>query len=159
MVSTHKKKQSNRRLMIQLDDFERDLIIVNTASERPENNVVDEGTNDHDFNVGTSSDNLVTNENMVNVKTLERCFNEKIDKETSNTLDTVEERIQNVILTAIDSIVALKIELAIKSKKASSGWYATSVTLNSGGGEDAGINAFFWKRIWKQQYTTCIKPK
>ena len=45
----------------------------------------------------------------MNVKTLERCFNEKIDREMSNIVDTAEDRIQNAILTAIDGIVAPKI--------------------------------------------------
>ena len=69
MVFTRKKRQSNRRLLSQLDDFDRNVIIGNAASERQENFVVNEGTNDQEFTVGTSSDNLVTNENTVNVKT------------------------------------------------------------------------------------------
>ena len=67
---------------------------------------------------------------MVNVKTLERCFNEKIDREMSNIVNTVEDKIQNPFLTAIDNIVAPKIELAIRSLNASSGRDATSVTAN-----------------------------
>ena len=43
MVSTRKKKQSNRRLLSQLDDFDRDVIIGNAVSERQENIVVNEG--------------------------------------------------------------------------------------------------------------------
>ena len=34
MVSTRKKKQSNRRLLNQLDDFDQDMTIGNAASER-----------------------------------------------------------------------------------------------------------------------------
>ena len=79
----------------------------------------------------------------MNVKTLERCFNERIDRKMSNIVDTVEDRIQNAILTAIDNIVALKIELAIRSINASSGRDVTSVTANSERGERAGINASF----------------
>ena len=76
MVSTRKKRQSNRRLLNQLDDFDQDRIIGNAASERQENVVVNKGTNDRDFIVGTSSKNTAVNESTVNVKTLERCFNE-----------------------------------------------------------------------------------
>ena len=64
----------------------------------------------------------------MNVKTSERCFNERIDREMSNIVDTVENRIQNAILTAIDSMVALKIELAFRSINASSGRDAASVS-------------------------------
>ena len=105
--------------------------------------MVKEGTNDRDFTVGTSSNNTAINENMGNMKTSERCFNEKIDREMNNIVDTVEDRIQNAILTAIDNIVAPKIELAIRSINASSGRYVTSATANSERGEHVGINAPF----------------
>ena len=114
MVSTREKKQSNRRLLSQLDDFDQDMIIGNAVSERQENIVVNEDTNDRDFTVDTSSNKSVVNGNAKNVKTLERCFNERIDRERSNIVDTVQDGIQNAILTAIDNIVAPKIELAIR---------------------------------------------
>ena len=143
MVATRKKRQSNRRLLSQKDDFDQDMIIGNAASEGQGNIVVSEGTNDRDFTVGTSSKNTATNENTVNVKTLEWCFNERIDREKSKIVDTVEDRIQDAILTAIDNIVAPKIELAIRSINASSGRDVTSVTVNSERGEHVGINAPF----------------
>ena len=68
MVSTRKKRQSNRRLLSPLDDFNQDMVIGNTASERHEKIVVKEGTNDRDFTVGTPSNNIAINENAVNVK-------------------------------------------------------------------------------------------
>ena len=143
MVSTRKKRQSIRRLLSQLDDFDQDVIIGNAASERQENVVVNEGTNDRDLTVSNSSNNTVLNESTVNVKTLERCFNERIDRKMSNIVDTVEDRIQNAILTAIDNIVAPKIELAIRSINASSGRDVTSETENSEREERARINASF----------------
>ena len=143
MVSTRKKRQSNKRLLSQLDDFDRDMIIGNAASERQENVVVNEGTNDRDFTVSNSSINTVVNESAINVKTLERCFNERIDREMSNIADTVEDRIQNAISNAVENVVAPKIELAIRSINASSGRYVTSVTANSERGERVGINASF----------------
>ena len=143
MVSTRKKRQSNRRLLSQLDDFDQDMIIGNADSERQENVVVNEGTNDQNFTVGTSSSNSVVDGNAMNVKTLERCFNERIDREMSNIVDTVEDRIQNAILTAIENIVAPKIELAIRSINASSGRDATSVSANSERREHVGISTSF----------------
>ena len=140
MVSTRKKRQSNRKLFSQLDDFDQDMIIGNAASERQENTVVNEGTSDRDFTVGTSNDSSIVNGNARSVKTLERCFNERIDREMSNIVDTVEDRIQNAILTAIENIVAPKIELAIRSINASSGWDATSVSANSERREHVGIS-------------------
>ena len=143
MVSTRKRRQSNRRLLSQLDDLDQDIIIGKAASERQGNIIVNEGKNDRDFTVGTSSNKLATNENTVNKKTLERCFNERIDREMSNIVDTDEDKIRNSILTAIDNIVAPKIELAIRSINASFGQDATSVTANSERGEHVGINAPF----------------
>ena len=79
----------------------------------------------------------------MNVKILESCFNERVDREMNNIVDTVEDRIQNAILTAIDNIVAPKIELAIRSISASSGRDVTSVSVNSERREHTGINATF----------------
>ena len=143
MVSTRKKRQTNKRLLSQLDGFDQDMIIGNAASERQENVVVNEGTNDRDFTVSNSSNNTAVNESAINVKFLERCFNERIDREMSNIVDTVEDRIQNAILTAIEDIVAPKIELAIRSINESLGRDVTSVTANSGRGEGVGIDASF----------------
>ena len=143
MVSTRKKRQTNKRLLSQLDDFDQDMIIGNAVSERQENVVVNEGTNDRDFTVSNSSNNTAVNGSAMNVKTLERCFNERIDREMSYIVDAVEDRIQNAILTAIENIVAPKIELAIRSINASLGRDMTSVTANSERGERVGINASF----------------
>ena len=143
MVSSRKKRQSNRRLLSQLDDFDQDMFIGNAASERLEIIVVIKGTNDRDFTVGTSSNNIAINENTMNVKASERCFSERIDKKMSNIVDTVEDRIQKAILTAIDNIVPPKIELAIRSINASSGRDVTSVSSNSERREHVDINASF----------------
>ena len=105
--------------------------------------VVYKGTKDQDFTVSTSSKNTAVNESTVNVKALERCFNERIDREMSNIVDTVQDRIRNEILTAIDNIVAPKIKLAIRSINASSGLGVTSVTVNSERGEHVWINTSF----------------
>ena len=119
------------------------MIIGNAASGRQENVVVNNGTNDQDFTISTSSNNTAVNESTDNVKTLERCVNERIDREKSHIIDTVEDRIQNAILTAIDKIVAPKIELAIMSVNTSSGRDVTSVAANLERGEHVGINASF----------------
>ena len=143
MLSTRKKRQSNKRLPSQLDDFDQDVIIGNTASERQENVVVNEGINDQDFTVGTSNVSSLINENVLNVKTLERCFNERIDREMENIVETVENLLQSAILTAIDNIVGPKIELAIRSINASSGLDVASMSANSKRREHTGINASF----------------
>ena len=60
-----------------------------------------------------------------------------------NIVDTVEKRIQNARLTAIDSCNTPKIELAIRSLDAFPGWNATSVMANSEPGKHIGIPAPF----------------
>ena len=61
----------------------------------------------------------------------------------SNIVDTVEDRIQNAILTALDNIVAFKIESAIRSINASSGRDVTRVIAKSELGEHVGMSASF----------------
>ena len=105
MVSSRTKRQSNRRLLRQLNDLDRDIIIGN-ASDRQKNVVINEGTNDQDFTANDCSGNLTTKENLVIVKTLERCFNKKIDRQMGKIVDTFEDKIQNsVVTTEIDSII------------------------------------------------------
>ena len=79
----------------------------------------------------------------MSVQTLESCFSERNDRELSNIVDTVEDRIPNANLTAIDSIFTPRIELAVRSINASSGRDTTSVTANSERGERIGITASF----------------
>ena len=88
-----------------------------------------------EFTVGNSGSVQVGIENVVNVKTLKMCFNEKIDKEMVKITDTIENRIQNAILAAMDSFITPKIKLAIKTIKALCGRDATSVVASSERGE------------------------
>ena len=81
------------------------------------------------------------------VKTLERCSNELIDSKVSNIVDTVEDKIKDPILTAIDNIVAPKIELAIRSTNSPSVRDVTNVAAYSVCREHVGINASFRERI------------
>ena len=74
-------------------------------NDRQENATVNEGTADQEITVGNAYSNPAFDENFVNVKNLERCFNERIDKEMDNFADIVEDRIQFAILTAIDNII------------------------------------------------------
>ena len=60
-----------------------------------------------------------------------------------NIVDTVEVRIQNKILIAIDSIITLEIELSIRSINAFCGRNATGVMANWERGEHIGITAPF----------------
>ena len=101
MESNRKKSQSNKMLLSQLDEFDQDIVTGNTASESQENTVVKKITKDRDFTVDTSINKLVVDENTVNVKTMEMCFNERIDREMSKIVGTAEDRTQNAILITL----------------------------------------------------------
>ena len=60
-----------------------------------------------------------------------------------NNVETVADRIQNAILTAIDSRKNPRIELAVRLINASSERVATNVTVNLERGECIGITAPF----------------
>ena len=81
-------------------------------SDRQEKNTGSKGTADQEVFVGNSDGGPAFDGNVVNVKTLE-LFNGEVDQEMGKIVDTVEDRIQNAILTAIDKVYPLKIELAI----------------------------------------------
>ena len=111
--------------------------------DRQENATVNEGAGYQEYTVGNLDSKLAANEYMVNRKTLESCFDERIDREMGNFVETVGDRIQNAMLAAIDSFDAPKIEFAIRSINASSLQDTTSVTANSENGEHIGISASF----------------
>ena len=74
MVSTRKKRQSNKRLLSQLDDFDQDMIIGNAIRERQENAVVNESIDDQDFTIGTSNKDSVIIGNSMNVENFGKVF-------------------------------------------------------------------------------------
>ena len=104
MVSTRKKIQSERELLSQLEDFDKDVALGNALNNRHEITTVNEGTADQEFTVRNSEGGQAVDEKTLNVKTLERCFKERDDREMGSFVDTVGDRIQNAIFTARDSI-------------------------------------------------------
>ena len=90
-----------------------------------------------------SGSKSAANQNLVGVKTLGRCFNERIDRKMGNFVDTDEGGIQNAYLTAIYSNFTPKLELEFTSISSSSGRDATSVMANSDRREHIGISASF----------------
>ena len=95
------------------------------------------------FIAQNTGSNFTTIENLVNVQTLKKCFNETVDREMGSIVDTVEDKIQNEILTAIDNIVTPRIQLAGRSINAPVGIDATIVTANSEHGEGMEFTASF----------------
>ena len=59
MVYARKKRQSNRRLLSQLDDFNKHVIIGNALCESQESITVNKGEIDREYTVGSSSSNAI----------------------------------------------------------------------------------------------------
>ena len=143
MISTRKKRQQNRRVRSQIDNSNQDIIFGDAVSSWQQNFMVNNGSGDQEI-TGESNDGIITTiENTVNVQTLGKCFNGKIGRKLGNIVDTVEDRIQNANLNAIDNIITPRIELAVRSVNVSSGRDAASITANSERGERIGITASF----------------
>ena len=115
----------------------------NTTGDIQENTTVKRGTSDRELTFGNPDSSSTVNENAVKLKTLERWFNGRIDRERSSIADMVEVRIQNSILIKTDSIVVPKNEFAIISNLPSSGRSNNSVAANFERGEHSGILAPF----------------
>ena len=96
-------------LQSQLDDFARDAIISNAVTSGIQNAVANDRPIDQFFSCVINGVSAI-NENRVNVQTLERSFNEGIDRDMGNIVCTFEHRIQKADLTAIDFIIAPRIE-------------------------------------------------
>ena len=105
--------------------------------------VVNDGTEDRNLTVKCNSSNVTANEDTVDDQTLERCFNVRVVREMGTVVDTVEDRIQNAISTAIEFIITPRIELAVRSINASSGRDAARVSANLERGERTEITALF----------------
>ena len=76
-------------------------------------------------------------------QTLQKWFKERVHREKGIVVVTVEDRIQNAILTKIDNLITAWVELAVRSMIASSGLDAASVPANSERGECIKITGSF----------------
>ena len=120
MVSTRKKKQQNKRLFSQLSERDTDFMLwQGNQDEQTE-------SRDNTLRRGTSSDNSSNpgqiNYPQVDVHTLEENFVSKVQSEVDNVMKSVETRVQDAVLTAIEILVIPRVELAVKSVNAHSEW-------------------------------------
>ena len=143
MVSLEKSgsKAENFLLLSQLHDFDQEVIIGDAVRCRKQNVMVSSGPVDKKFIADNNEDDAIANESTMNVQTLQKCLAKWIGREMPNIADTVEDGIETVILTAIDKNITTRIELAVRSKNASSG--RDAVSANRVRGEHMGITASF----------------
>ena len=97
MVSTRRTVKQNRRLLSQLDEFDAATRMLNlmlnfigdAATSANRNVEVYNGSFDRENTVNNDDSFPPTNENTVNVQTLERCVNEGIDWKTGDIVETL----------------------------------------------------------------------
>ena len=87
---------------------------------------------------------MATNENTVDVQTLESNLTDMISREMGFDVKKVENRIQNTSLATMDNIITAGIQLAARSRNMSYRRDAASVTTISEHGEQVGITASFF---------------
>ena len=118
MVLTRNKKQQNKRLFGQLSERDIDFMIGQSNQ--------DEHSESKDDMIcrGNSSDNSSNptqiNCPQVDLHTLEENIVKKVRREVDNLMTSVETRIQDAVLTAIENLVIPSVELALKSANAPS---------------------------------------
>ena len=139
MVSIQKKKKPIRRLFCQLDYFDHDVNIGDAARSKKQN-VANNDRVDREFSVIDTDSSAVVYENSVDVQMLKRILTNRNTNEMSNVVEKLEEKILNALLTAMDNIIIPRIELAVRSMKASSGQDIASVTTNSESSEQLEIS-------------------
>ena len=105
MVSTPQNKQQNRRLVSQLDYCDQTAIISGAVSSEQQNVVVNNAIADRESFVNNNDSSALANEKAVDVQTSETNLSDSFTKEMSNVVETVEDTIQNTVLTAVDNII------------------------------------------------------
>ena len=84
------------------------------------------------------------------VEVLETRFTVLIDRQLDDSVDTVENKMQIVILSTIKNLFSRWIELSVTSKSAYSGQYAASFTLVSDKGEYLGTTALCFQNVFER---------
>ena len=108
-VSNWKKRQQVKKRVSQFLDLDQEVIIADAISSEPHNAMVNNGPVDREFTVNNKKSISTTYGNTVNDQALERNFIDRTDNKTPNRIGTVEDRIQDVILSAIDQFITPRI--------------------------------------------------
>ena len=152
MVSSRMKRQSDRRFFNQLECFDQIYNIDKTVNDGQENAKSMKVPVTKHFPVVIPT---INQRECGDSENLGKMFKWNSDREMGNFVVIVEDRIQNAILTAIDSKFTPKIELAIRSINASS----DEILPGSWRSQNVGFHRDFcrsWKRMRLEQCTTCV---
>ena len=128
MVSTREKKQQNLRLLSQLSESNAGFMVGQCNHEaqfESRANTVDRNTSLNDTNDPTQ-----VNSPLVVMHTLEKNIFSKVRIEVDSVMTTVETRVQDAVLPAVENLVIPMVKLAIKLVNASSGHGVDSSALD-----------------------------
>ena len=125
MVSTRKKKMQQKKRLSQLNETLNDLVIGNDTNVSAMRNVTFEPrTNGPDNNF----ERIVDGEISASQKKV--IVGDKFTKAFDNAVLTVENRMNDGILTAMDNVVNPRVEMAVRSITVSSGQGTSSMIQN-----------------------------
>ena len=116
MVSTCKKKNQQKRQLSQLDETLNDNVIGNSV-----NVIVSESENLEQQTDGQCNDSERVDNSVCQNQVLENEVDNKITKAVSSAVMTVQNRLHDAILAAIDDVVIPRVEMAVKSITGSTG--------------------------------------
>ena len=128
MVSTRRRRQQNRRHLSQLGEFDGHFTLV----QNNHNILVESKASLTGKNVAFNNTNhsVLANGSQVDIRTFERSITNKVLNEVDNVVATVETRVHDAILSAMEGLVLPRVELAMKSVNESSGLDSESVVLD-----------------------------
>ena len=119
MVPTRNKKQQSKKLLSQLNESDPDFMIGQSNHEFQ----TESRANAADGNISSNDTNNPTQVSFsqVDTHTIEKTIVNKVGSEVNSVMTTVETRVQDAVLTAVEDLVILRVEQAMKSVTASTG--------------------------------------
>ena len=124
-VPTWKTRRQNQKIFSQFYESDTDFMIAQNNYDAPTEN----RTNTAEENITSicTKNPTQVNDSQLYVHTLERSVVNKVRSEVENVITTIETKVRDAILTAIESLVVPGVELAIKSVNAFYGRDVSSV--------------------------------
>ena len=112
MVFTSKKEQQYKRLLGQWDPTEDIFAIGHTSMRIGKTNVINKGH--ENVNFPNENQSTAQSDSPVDTQTLERNISDKVGIEVENAVATVETRVHEAILSAMDNFVVARMELTMR---------------------------------------------
>ena len=128
MLSTRNKRQQNKRFFIQSSEPFTDPMI---DPDSYENQTESRGnTADRNVILNRANNSTQIKGSQVDMHTLEKTIADRVQSEVDSVMITVKTRVQDAVMTVIENLVILRVELAVKSVNASSRSGVVSVVLD-----------------------------